>query len=84
MSRSDETRADKRSLARVWNSWKTPEPVGSGDSLAGNRPDLFVEAAWVPVPPTYDWFGELDPDGLPDCSSFLDGKPANPKQKEAL
>lgn len=82
MSRSDEKRTDKRAPARIWSGRKQIEPRVPGEGLADRPPDLFPEASWVPVPPTYDWFGELDPDGLPDCSSFLDGKPAAPKHKE--
>jgi hypothetical protein len=73
-------------LGRTSNGPLRGTPTGHGVPGSDGRmredwPDLSVDRAWGPVPRSYDWFGELDPDGLPDGCDFLD-RPSDPTKKQ--
>ena len=66
---------------------RDPSPTPSPSSHWAVRPEgleLFDALPWKPVPSAYDWYGEVDPDGLADGSEPLGGgaAPVTPAARE--
>jgi hypothetical protein len=60
-----------------------PASPGSGERPAEGDVQPSVERGWRPMPRSYDWFGDFDPDGLPDGQDFLDGAGAPSEEQES-
>lgn len=79
---SHKTILGRTSNGPIRASWTQPGLPGIGELSEGSV-DLSAGRGWRPIPRGYDWFGDVDPDGLPDGQDFLDRESAPSEGQES-
>jgi hypothetical protein len=82
MSESHETILGTTSNGPTGRTRKEVAPPGIGEPWGEGWGDLSLDRGRGLVPRSYDWFGEVDPDGLSDGDDFPDGASAPSERPE--